>query len=158
MSETNVTENEVTYGEDEVLCKLMKDGDNVVLVDCESGEISEPLKISGDGCSYVLPKNRANRKWFAVKKADEVFAETDEIPLTYKATKHFGSIGNRIPNEKLISYLSEDLQEEYKAIIARAIEARNNSKAKPMTELEKAQAKLAKAQAALDKLMAEAAE
>ena len=61
----------------------------------------------------------------------------------------------RTPNAKLISYLPQDLQDEYNAIIARAIEAKNASKKKPMTEREKLEAKLAKMQAQLAAMDAE---
>ena len=79
------------------------------------------------------------------------------MDLYYKATKTIGPVGTRLPNEKLISYLSAEDQAEYRAIIDRAIAAKNADKVQPKTELEKAQAKLLKAQAALEKLMAEAA-
>ena len=111
-----------------------------------------------DDFGYFLPENSANRKWFSIKKLNEIKAKgVTEIVLAYKATRKLGPIGTHIPNEKLISYLPEDLQAEYRAIIDRAIAAREEAKTKPMTELEKAQAKLAKAQAAYEKLMAEAA-
>lgn len=148
----------VTYGADEELCEIIKEGDEYFLVDLESGEtVGEALKVTNDG-SFILPKNRANRKWATVKKVDAALEAGDRFTMTYKATKHFGPVGNRVPNEKLISYLSEEEQEEYKAIIARAIQARNDAKAKPMTEKEKLEAKIAKAQAALAKLLDEAAE
>ena len=112
-----------------------------------------------EGEAYAkLTKNKSNRQWFNRKKADAEISEKGFVELCYKPTRHVGSIGSKLPNEKLISYLSEDLQAEYKAIVERAIAAREAAKTKPMTELEKAQAKLAKAQAALAKLEAEAAE
>ena len=80
-----------------------------------------------------------------------------EVALAYRPSRQIGSCSQKLPNEKLISYLPEAEQEEYKAIIERAKKAREDAKAKPMTELEKAQAKLAKAQAALAKLQADAA-
>ena len=73
------------------------------------------------------------------------------MALLYKATRVMGegtSRSTKLPNEKLIAYLSEAEQEEYKAIIARAIAARDAereaNKKKPMTEAEKAQAKVTK--------------
>ena len=54
--------------------------------------------------------------------------------------------------------LDEAEQAEYKAIIERAMKAREDAKAKPMTEMEKAQARLAKAKEALAKLEAQAAQ
>lgn len=137
--------------------KLVITDDGVHLVDNDVDKGALP--ISKDGIVYLLPTNSANRKFFAIKKIEAAKAANQkEIVLAYKASIKIGPIGTHIPNEKLISYLPEDLQAEYRAIIDRAIAARNAAKAKPMTELEKAQAKLAKAQAAYEKLMAEAAE
>lgn len=148
----------VTYGADEELCEIIKEGDEYFLVDLESGEkVGEALKVTNDG-SFILPKNRANRKWATVNKVNAALDAGNRFTMTYKATKKFGPVGNRVPNEKLISYLSEEEQEEYKAIIARAMQARNDAKAKPMSEREKLEAKIAKAQAALAKLLDEAAE
>jgi hypothetical protein len=148
----------VTYGADEELCEIIKEGDEYFLVDLESNDIvGDALKVTNDG-SFILPKNRANRKWATVNKVNAALDAGNRFTMTYKATKKFGPVGNRVPNEKLISYLSEEEQEEYKAIIARAMQARNDAKAKPMTEKEKLEAKIAKAQAALAKLLDEAAE
>ena len=148
----------VTYGADEELCEIIKEGDEYFLVDLESNDIvGDALKVTNDG-SFILPKNRANRKWATVNKVNAALEAGNRFTMTYKATKKFGPVGNRVPNEKLISYLSEEEQEEYKAIIARAMQARNDAKAKPMTEKEKLEAKIAKAQAALEKLLAESAE
>lgn len=124
----------------------------------DNGTKSEPLQITKDGLCYVLPVNSANRKWFSLKKIDAAKAAGQtEIVLDYKASRATGSCSQHLPNEKLISYLPEAEQAEYKAIIERAMKAREDAKAKPMTELEKAQARVAKAQAAYDKLLAEAA-
>ena len=137
--------------------KLVIAEDGVHLVD--DGVDKGICPIASDGIAYVLPVNSANRKWFAIKKIEAAKAEgKTEIVLDYKASVKLGPVGSKLPNEKLISYLPEDLQAEYKAIIERAIAARNDAKSKPMTELEKAQAKLAKAKAAYDKLIAETAE
>ena len=150
-------ENVVEYDADEILCEIVKDGEDYFIVDLASNEKTKIEKTS-DGDYFALPKNRANRKWAAVKKVDDTLAKGERVTMTYKATPKFGPVGTRLPNEKLISYLPVEDQEEYKAIIARAIEARNADKVKPKTELEKAQESLAKAQAKLEKLLAEAAE
>lgn len=121
-------------------------------------QVSEVCKIVDEGKTIALPANDSNRKYFNINKFEEAKDENGEMPLTYKASIKLGDRPARIPNEKLISYLPEDLQAEYRAIIDRAMAAREEAKAKPMTDLEKAQAKLERAKAALAKLEAEAAE
>lgn len=149
-NETNVTIEPV-----DVKIVFCEDGDYLV----DNGVKSEPLQITKDELCYILPPNSANRKWFSLKKiAAAKEAGQTEIALDYKASRAAGSCSQKLPNEKLISYLPEAEQAEYKAIIERAMKARDDAKAKPMTELEKAQAKVAKAQAALAKLQADAAE
>lgn len=148
--------NEVTYAEDEVLCEIIKEDGEYFLVDLESGERSEALAMSKDGSALMLPANRANRKFIKPSVVDEKLNE-GKCLLTYKSTKHIGSV-SKMPNEKLISYLSEEDQNEYKEIIARAIAAKEADKKKPMTELEKAQAQLERAKAKLAKLLEDAGE
>lgn len=152
------TVNEV-FDENTVYAKIIKDDDgNFHVVDFD-GTMGPVCKFcDADDKTIVLTKNKSNRQWFNRAKAEAEIAKNDHVDLYYKASKHFGSSGSKLPNEKLISYLPEAEQAEYKAIIDRAIAARNDVKAKPITELEKAQAKLAKAQAALAKLQADAAE
>lgn len=152
---TNVTADvEPTYQ-----AKIVKLDDGYHIVD-QDGSIGDVLTITKDGISYVLTPNASNRKFYAVKAVEKAFETQDFVPLYHKATRTIGPIGTRstvMPNAKLIAYLPEDLQEEYKAIIARAIEARDAAKAKPMTEKEKLEAKLAKAKAAYERLLAQAA-
>ena len=148
---------EVVYDPTEELCEIIKEGDNYYCIDLASGENLGVLTDTVDN-GLKIPKNRSNRKWVSKVLLKRTVDQGIRLPLTYKATKKLGPIGNRLPNEKLIAYLSEEDQAEYKAIIARAYEAKNAAKVQPMTELEKAQAKLAKAQAALEKLLAEAGE
>ena len=144
-------ENEVTFGADEELCELINvDGKNF-LVDLATGEETEFGEIMSDDGYYKLPDNRANRKWIKKSKLDAIFEKGGTVKLTYKASKTFGPTGTKLPNAKLISYLPEDVQAEYKAIIDRAIEARNAAKKKPMTEEEKLIAKR-------DKILARLAE
>lgn len=150
---------EVSYAPDEVLAYLVKDGDEYFVEDLE-GNRGNACIISKDDYIALTP-NKANRKWYRHTKADAQFeGGIDKIPLYYKATKTFGPVGSRstaMPNAKLIAYLSEEEQAEYKAIIERAIAARDADKKKPMTEKEKLEAKIAKAKEALAKLEAEAA-
>ena len=117
------------------------------------GSIGEVCKIDKNN-AICLTKNDANRNWVMVKIVEAYLAEHGEdaeYPMTYKATRVLGSNGGtstKLPNEKLIAYLPEAEQEEYKAIIARAIQARDAereaNKKKPMTEAEKAMAKVNK--------------
>lgn len=152
---TNVVEETVDTIPNTVDVAIVFEDDGDYIVD--NGVKSGPLEITKDGLCYILPANSANRKWFSLKKIDAVKANgVTSIVLDYRASRKIGPIGNKLPNEKLISYLPEELQVEYKAIIDRAMAARDAAKTKPMTELEKAQAKLERAQAALAKLQAEA--
>ena len=138
----------------ETITKLLIVNDEVHLVENDEDKGS----CKHDDFCYFLPDNSANRHFFSVKKIEAMKAKgITEIVLEYRASRKLGSVSTHIPNEKLIAYLPDDLQAEYKAIIQRAIEARDAAKAKPMTELEKAQAKLLKAQEALAKLQAQAA-
>ena len=77
---------------------------------------------------------------------------TEKTPL--------GTMGSKLPNAKLVAYLSEEEQEEYKGIIDRARERMEADKAahkkQPLTEEQKLRNKIAKAQAALAALEAEA--
>lgn len=135
---------------------LVKEDDGVYLVD-DGVKSEKPLPITKDGICYTLPANSSNRKWYNIKKADKEFEANDgEIYLPYKASIKIGSQSNRLPNEKLIAYLDEADKAEYEAIIGRAREAMAADKAKPMTELEKAEAKAEKARLAYEKLLAEA--
>ena len=163
MSKKNINETaeqtveEVVIDETKVYAQIVKEDDGYHVID-EDGTMGPACTFcDANDKTIVLTKNASNRQWFNRAKADAEIAEKGHVDLYYKASKHFGTTGTKLPNEKLISYLPEDLQAEYKAIIDRAIAARQADKAKPMTELEKAQAKLAKAQAALAKLEADAA-
>ena len=135
---------------------LVKEDDGVYLIDNDV-KSEQPLPITKDGICYALPANSSNRKWYNIKKADKEFeANNGEIYLPYKASIKLGAQGSKLPNEKLIAYLDEEDKAEYEAIIARARQAMAEDKVKPMTELEKAEAKAAKARAAYEKLLAEA--
>lgn len=139
-----------------VYAKIIKEDDGYHVVDFD-GSIGEVCKLCDNDKTIVLTKNASNRQWFNIAKAEKEIAEKGFVELYYKGTKHIGSSSSRIPNEALIKYLPEEDQAEYKAIIARAMAAKEADKKKPMTELEKAQAKFEKAKAALAKLEAEAA-
>ena len=139
------------------IVKIIKDDEGFHCVQPD-GTVSGVLKIIEDGRTLVLPKNPANRQYCAVVKAEAGIEENGEFILTVRTTpkKDVASYSNKLPNEKLIAYLPEAEQEEYKAIIARAIAARDAereaNKKKPMTETEKAQAKVTKIIAQLKEL------
>ena len=144
--------------ETEVLAKVVRldDGFHVIDSDGTMGPVCN--KRTTDGYIILTP-NAANRKCLNEKNANKFFDENPggHIPLCYKETRKIGAVGTKMPNAKLISYLSPEEQEEYKAIIARAIEAKQAAENTPKTEAEKLQEKIAKAQKALEKLMAQAA-
>lgn len=148
-----------TIDPNEVLTHIICDEDGDFRVkDVATGLVGDKCKFCDpDDRTIVLTPNRANRKWANRAKVTEAIDKDGFYGMVYKESKHVGSPANRMPNAKLIAYLNEEEQEEYKAIIARAQAAYEAAKAKPMTDLEKAQEKVAKAQAALDKLLAEAA-
>lgn len=157
---TETTEVEVMDA-DTVYAQLVKkeDGYHIIDFDGTEGPVCKISKPDDIGNKWIIfTPNKSNRKYIVLSKAEAFFAENPDgaIDLYYKATKKIGSSGTRIPNEKLISYLPEAEQEEYRAIIARAIAAKEADKKQPKTELEKAQDKLAKAKAAYEKLLAEA--
>ena len=137
---------------EEILARLVKREDGYHVIDQDGTEGPVCDKRTADG--YIILTS--NRKCVNEKLAEETFARGVEfIPLTYKATRTIGSTGPKIPNAKLIEYLDEADKAEYLAIIERAREAYNAEHKKPMTDIEKAQAKVEKAKAALAKLLAE---
>ena len=156
---TELTTMDQVYEPGQLAAKIVTDGENYY-VETLDGVRSEALKTITDnskaGVAFVLPKNPSNRKWYNKGNTDKEIAEKGYCELTYKPTKVIGSATPKMPNAKLIAYLSEEEQEEYKAIIARAIAARDADKKKPMTELEKAQAAYERAKAKYAKLMEDA--
>lgn len=140
----------------------LEDGWHVRDLDGNLGPVC-PENVGGGGYSIKLSKNDANRTYYSTKKAYKDFeANPDGIPLYATEKTPLGSVGTKLPNAKLIAYLPEDLQAEYKAIIDRAREAmeadRATRKKQPMTEEQKLRNKIAKAQAALAALIEEAGE
>lgn len=144
--------------DENVIVKIVKDADGDFHVIDADGVEGRKCTIIEDGRTIALTKNAANRQYCAVAKANAGIEADGYFVLTVRtaAPRKLGDMPKALPNAKLISYLSEELQAEYKAIIEKAIAAREAERSKPMTELEKAQARLAKAQAALAKLQAEA--
>ena len=136
---------------DEILARIIKQDDGFHVVD-QDGTIGDVCKLTDEGDkTIVLTPNASNRKYYNKAKAEAAIEQDGYCGLTRKDTIKIGSV-TRTPNAKLISYLPQDLQDEYNAIIARAIEAKNAAKKKPMTKAEKLEAQIAKMQAQLDAL------
>ena len=138
----------------------LEDGWHVRDLDGNLGPVC-PENVGGGGYSIKLSKNDANRTYYSTKKAYKDFeANPDGIPLYATEKTPLGTMGSKLPNAKLVAYLSEEEQEEYKAIIDRARERMEADKAahkkQPLTEEQKLRNKIAKAQAALAALEAEA--
>lgn len=140
----------------EVLCEIVKEGNDYFLIDLESNEKVGPIKISNDGIYLMLPKNRANRHWVTIEGIDKIFAKGDRYLMTYKASKKFGSVVEQMLRNKLFNYLSDEDRAEITAIINRANEAREAAKAQPLSDIEKTQRRLEKLKAKLAALEAEA--
>ena len=139
---------------DEILARIIKQDDGFHVVD-QDGTVGDVCKLTDEGDkTIVLTPNASNRKYYNKAKAEAAIEQDGYCGLTRKDTIKISNV-TRTPNAKLISYLPQDLQDEYNAIIARAIEAKNASKKKPMTEREKLEAKLAKMQAQLAAMDAE---
>ena len=150
MSE-EILQDRVTHTADEVLAYIVKDDAGYHVQDLE-GNVGDVCKIVDDGKTIALTKNESNRQYFNLAKADAAIEADGKVALTFKATVKVGSTGTRLPNAKLISYLPQELQDEYKAIVDRAIAAKEAAKKKPMTAEEKLRAKIAKYEAELAEL------
>ena len=156
--DTNVeaaeTSAETIVNPEEVMATIVKRDDGYHVID-KDGTEGPVCKVSSDLKSICLTPNAANRQWYSVKKLDIAFADPSctEIPLYYRATRHLDPNAPKapktLPNAKLISYLPEAEQAEYKAIIERARAAMAADKKKPMTEAEKLEAQIAKLKAKL---------
>ena len=158
VTDVETTETAEVMDPETVYAQIVKREDGYHVIDFDGTEGPVCNRRTTDGYIILTP-NKSNRKCYNEKNAEKFFAENPDgaIDLYYKASRKIGSSGPRIPNEKLISYLPEAEQEEYRAIIARAMAAKEAAKVQPKTELEKAEARLAKAKAAYEKMLAEAA-
>lgn len=132
-----------------VYAQIVKRDDGFHVVDFDGTEGPVCKFCDENDKTIVLTKNKSNRQWFNRAKAEAEIAEKGHVDLYYKATRKIGSTGPSLPNAKLIAYLDEADQAEYKAIIDRAIAAREADKKKPLTEEEKIKAKIAKLKAQL---------
>ena len=135
-----------------VYATIIKKDDGFHVVDFDGTEGPVCKFCDENDKTIVLTKNKANRQWFNRAKAEAEILEKGHVDLYYKATRKVGSTGPSLPNAKLIAYLDEADQAEYKAIIDRAIAAREADKKKPLTEREKVEAKIAKLKAQLAEL------
>lgn len=163
MSNKNINIEDVATTPDEVMspdvvyATIVKEDDGYHVVDFDGTKGPACKLVDAGDKTIALTKNKSNRQWFNRAKADAEIAEKGYVDLYYKATHKLGSVSrNTMPNAKLISYLSEELQAEYKAIIDKAIAARDADRKKPLTEEEKLRAKIAKLQAQLEGLSTEA--
>ena len=120
-----------------------------------------PCKLCGDNAkpggdtAVVLPKNASNRQWFNRKRTDAAIVENGYCELTYKESKHFGPAGSSLLKNPLIAYMTDEEKAEYTAIVQKAIDAKAADKAIPVTDVDKAKAKMEKAKAEYEKLLAE---
>lgn len=120
----------------------------------QDGTEDGPCEIVDEGKTIALPKNATCRQWCNIAKTNEAIAADGKYTLAYKAPKKLGSGPRSIPNEALIKYLPEAEQEEYKAIIARAMEAREADRKKPVSQIDKLREKIERDNAKLAELEA----
>lgn len=154
MAENTVKAN-VAYGKDQVLAWLTRDENGDYFIEnISDGVVTGPLKLCEGDTAVVLAKNDSNRKWIKRTVCDPVIAKEGRIGLVYKPTILLGPAANRVPNEKLIAYLPQELQDEYKAIIEEARKLMEADKAAPKSEVEKAQEAMERARAKYEKLLA----
>lgn len=142
----------------EILAKITMDNGEFFVENIDDGVKHGPLKFcDAEDKTIVLVKNNANRWWANRKKVTEACEKEGFYGLEFKESKKIGPVSRKIPNEKLIAYMPEDVQTEYLAIIERATKRMEDEKAKPLTELEKAQAAARRANEKYEKLLAQAA-
>lgn len=103
--------------------------------------------VTKDGKSYILPDNPSKRKYWSVKRVDEV-----PVELTLKEPKTFGPRASTGERKKLSDYLTDEERATIEGIWQACRERRDAERNKPMSEEEKLLAKIAKYQAQLDAL------
>ncbi len=142
------------------------DGKYYLTIDDQAPVKLEVKQPKGWDPTIMLPDNPTKRKLLNEasfnKKCDA--QGVDEIELTIKTpVSHTGGGNRAIPNKKVAEWYRDNVEggqalyNEYMAIVNTAIQAMNDAKAKPMTELEKAEAKAKRAREAYEKLLAQAA-
>lgn len=111
--------------------------------------------IVDDGKTLKLPENPSNRKYFNLAKVE---AANGDIELTYKETIKLGTRESGESKKPLEDYLDEDDRELYLALVEKAKKNRAEAnKRVPMTDLEKAKAKVARLMAQIAKMESEEA-
>ncbi len=111
--------------------------------------------IVDEGKTLKLPDNPSNRKYYAIKKLEDV----TEVELTYKASITLGTRENSEPKKPLEDYLEGNDRALYLELVEKAKKNRAEAtKKKPMTELEKAEAKVARLMAQIEELKKNGAE
>lgn len=100
--------------------------------------------------SLILPENPSNRKYFDHRKVDN---NGGIIELTYKATKVLGPRSEQSERRPLEDYLSPEDKELYLSLVEKAKKNREEAHKKvPLTEVEKAERKIAKLQELIKQL------
>lgn len=140
----------------------IKKVDDQYIMDVDGAEtVLEVKQPKGWDPTLFLPENPTGRKLINLAACDKrLEANGGSFELTEKAARASGPRGRTVPNAKLVEYLKtldngQALYDEYMSIVEATWKAMDDAKAKPLTEREKLEAKIAKAKAALDKLMAE---
>lgn len=106
---------------------------------------------SKDKWHIVLGPNSANRKYIA---HNEFYAKAvDNEYVVEDKTTGPRVLGTAQPDRKLVPFMTPEDKEKYDAIIARAIENRNNQKKVELTEEEKLEKQIAKLLAKRDALL-----
>ena len=154
--EVMVTDAVVDYDPNKVYAKIIQDDNGDFHIEDEDGTIGPVLKFyEENGKTIGLTKNAANRRYFSKAKALAIIAEKGYVPLYYKPDKPAGTVMTKhAPYEKWIGFLSEEEQEEVKALYNKALEAKAADKKAPKSEVEKLQEHIAKLQAKLADLSA----
>ena len=147
------TEATPVYPADQPMAEIYKTDEGYFLRDLVTGKEEGPLVIT-DEHFLALQPNSSNRKWVKDNVVDKYLAEGhDTYPLVYKASKHFGPVGRRVPNEALLAYLSAEEADEVRALINKAYDAMEADKpVKPTTDKDKILARIAKLQKMLEEL------
>ena len=126
----------------------------------DKGEVHHCVKLVPykNRIMVEMPENSTLRKWTDKARLDAAIAANGKLTLGYKARIKLGVGGTHYPQEKLIAFLSEEEQAEYKAIVDKARQAMADAKAAakaiPLTPYEKAKRTLERAQAKLAELEA----
>ncbi len=155
-----MTNENIMNVDENAVVKIVKDDEGKFHVIDADGVEGPACTIIENGRTIALSKNAANRQYCAVAKANAGIEADGYFQLTVRTTppRKMGDAPKALPNAKLISYLSEEDQAEYKAIIDRAIAAREAARVttNSMSDKEKLEAKIAKLKAKLAELTEEA--